>query len=143
MSRPLLGALAALLLVACSPITAPRREPAQLTVAPVGSPEAPEGATTPPTVRPRSGALDVLGIISTPYPCYDIDASVETDASRVDIEIVARGRNVICIASLGAFAYRVSVDDLDPGVHQVRVTYRYPDTGWPTTTALETSVTVP
>ena len=140
----LTAACVSLLLVAsCASLTSPDRERPPFRVGLVNSPEAPEGATSPPTVRVREGGLEVLGIISTPYPCYDIDASLERDGRRLAITVTARGQNVMCIAVLGAFAYSVDVGDLAPGSYRVTVAHTYPGTGWPATEVLDEVVAVP
>lgn len=143
MLRLTAACIALLLLAACGSSTSPERERPPFSVGLVNSPEAPEGATNPPTVRVREGGLEVLGIISTPSPCHDIDASLERDGRRLAITVSARGRNVFCIAVLGAFAYSVDVGDLDPASYRVTVAHTYPGTGWPTTQVLDEEVAVP
>jgi hypothetical protein len=143
MPRSLLALLSLALLASCSSSTAPARELPDFAVGPVGSPDAPDGATSPPTVRVTDGRMKVLGIVSTPSPCYEIGAGLERGGHTLAIEIVAQDQHVVCIGVLSAFAYRVEVADLAPGDYRVTVTYRYPETGWPTTTALDETVTVP
>ncbi len=143
MLRLTAACLSVFLVASCGLSTSPERERPPFRVGLVNSPEAPEGATNPPTVRVREGGLEVLGLISTPYPCYDIDASLERDTRQLAITLTARGRNVACIAVLGTFAYAVDVDDLEPGSWRVTVAHTYPGTGWPTTEVLDEMVDVP
>ena len=130
-----------LLLAGCGSSTSPE-QPA-FVVAPAQSPEAPEGATNPPTVRVREGGLEVLGTLSTPQPCYDFDASLERDGRRLAITVTARGQGGGCIDVIAYFAYAVNVDDLEAGRYRVTVTHSYPGTGWPTTQVLDAEVAVP
>lgn len=141
---PLLVLSSALLLAACATSTSPQPEDVPFVVAPVHGPGAPAGATNPPTVRVRDGGLEVLGIISTPSPCHDIDAELRRDARTLAIVVSARDDgSEACIAVLGEFAYAVDVDDLEAGAWRVVVTHAIPGTGWPTTTVLDAEVEVP
>ena len=135
--------LSLLLLAACSSSTSPERERPPFSVGPVDSPEAPEGATNPPTVRVREGGLEVLGIITTGHPCHEIDAMLQRDDRSLAITIVAVAEDGPCFTVIANFAYAVEVDDLQPGSYRVTVAHSYENSGWPTTEVLDEVVAVP
>ena len=72
----------------------------------------------------------VAGIISTPNPCYTIDAAIEADGHNLTLTVTARSRSTICVQVLGLFAYEARVTGLVAGSYPIRMVYEYPDTGW-------------
>jgi hypothetical protein len=144
MSRRPTISLLLLLVAGCAASTAPASERPAFDWGQVGSPEAPEGATSPPTVRVRPGGLEVLGIITTPSPCLDIAAAVERHDRTLSLTITASSdRLELCIGVLGHFAYAADVPDLAAGEYRVIVRHVIPNTGWPVETVLDTEVEVP
>jgi hypothetical protein len=111
-------------------------------VAPAESESAPEGAVSPPSVRVSPGHFEVLGLLSTPNPCQDIQASLPQVGAALTVTIQAHAQPGVCIQVLGRFAYQVT-EDIDPDTYTLRLTHTYPDTGWPDERAFQGSITVP
>ncbi len=72
----------------------------------------------------------VSGVISTPNPCYTIDAAIEADGHNLTLTVTARSQPTICVQVLGLFAYEARVTGLAAGSYPIRMVYEYPDTGW-------------
>jgi len=135
--------LAALVAAGCSaPTRSAPSAAVNLQVAPAQSSGAPEGATSPPTIRVEGRQLVVLGRLDTPNPCQVITAQAAVDGGLVTVRLMAQGVGGVCVTVLGEYAYRVT-RALEPGVYQVRVVHEYPGTGWPTVVAREASISVP
>lgn len=143
MLRSSAACISFLLLAGCGSSTSPVRERPPFSVGLVHSPEAPEGATNPPTVRVREGGLEVLGIITTGHPCHEIDAVLRRDDRSLAITIVAVAEDVPCLTVVANFAYAVDVDELQPGSYRVTVTHSYENSRAPTTEVLDEVVAVP
>jgi hypothetical protein len=142
--RALTAALSLMLLAGCAASTAPETERPAFAWGHVGSPEAPDGATNPPTVHVREGGLVVLGIITTPHPCLDVAAELQRDGATLRLDVSASSdRLELCIGVLGHFAYAANVSDLEPGTYRVIVRHIIPNSGWPTTEVLNAEVEVP
>jgi len=75
----------------------------------VGAPEAPVGATMPPTVRVVDGTFEVVGVFGTADPCHTFEsrAAVRSEVLIVDVEAVPTSD--ACVAITAAFAYRVTL----------------------------------
>ena len=117
-------------LAACSSSTGPSPDPGLHFVAVHrNAPEAPDWATSPPTVRVSSGRIDLAGIIGTGSPCQDLRAESDRDGARLTLTVVARSQNVPCIAILGSYAYTAALDDLAPGAYQLVVEHAWEDHG--------------
>jgi hypothetical protein len=69
------------------------------------------------------GRIAVQGSVGTPYPCYDFEAFVEREASRVALDVVATRQPVPCIAVLARFGYTAMIRDLAPGDYTVTVAH--------------------
>ena len=95
-----------------------------LQTAPNGAPDAPDGATSPPTIRVQNGRLEVLGLIGTGTPCYDITAATLAADGTVRVEVTAAAQPVVCIQVLASFAYRVEAS-LPAGPQRIVVTHAY------------------
>ena len=115
----------------------------QFTADRANSRSAPEGATAPPTVHVGSGRLEVLGLIGTSTPCYDLGAAITREGRLLALTITARAQNVPCIQIPALFAYRAAVDGLAPDTFQLMVVHAYEGTEWSGGRVLETSVSVP
>ncbi len=76
------------------------------------------------------GTLELSGVISTPNPCYDIDAGLSADGQTLTLTLTASARPGICVQVLGAFPYRATISRLSPGAYQLVVRHVYPGTGW-------------
>jgi hypothetical protein len=135
-------------LASCSSSTEPSSDPGLRFVAvDRNSPQAPDWATSPPTVRVANGRIDLAGIIGTGDPCYDLRAESDRDGQQLTLSVVARSQNVPCITVLASFAYTASLDDLAPGTYELVVEHAWEDHGgvrWRAPeVVLDQAVTVP
>lgn len=96
-------------------------------------------------VTPVTGGLLVLGRITTPTPCYELNpGTVQEPPGALTLFIIAREEAVdACIQVLHSFPYRLEVRDLDPGEYDVEVIHTYPNTGWADRVAASVRVVVP
>ncbi len=96
-------------------------------------------------VIPVPGGLLVIGRITTPTPCYDLEAgTAQEPPGALTLFIIARGKDVdACIQVLHAFPYWLEVRELDPGEYDVEVIHKYPNTGWADRVAASVRVVVP
>ncbi len=96
-------------------------------------------------VMPVTGGLVVLGRITTPTPCYDLEpGTVQEQPGALTLLIIARERDVdACIQVLKTRPYQLEVRDLEPGEYDVEVIHTYPGTGWADRVAARVRVVVP
>lgn len=96
-------------------------------------------------VTPVAGGLVVLGRITTPTPCYDLEpGTVQEPPNALTLFIIAREQDVdACILVLKTRPYQLEVRDLDPGEYDVQVIHTYPNTGWADRLAASVRVVVP
>lgn len=127
MTRPLI--LALVLALGCASSTEPRRlyRP-EFRAAPTTSPDAPAGATRPPTLRVSAGTIEVLGIIDTPDPCEDLRALVSRTGLQLRLTVTARSQGCV-VPMVGSYAYAALVEGLAPGEYALDVTYAYEQPG--------------
>jgi hypothetical protein len=107
------------------------------------APDAPAGATAPPTVRATAGAVEVLGLLDVPDPCHTVRAEPSRGDGRITLALVARASEDPCVAMLATLAYAATVRDVPAGSYALTVTHRYEGSGWPASTVLQTTVAVP
>ncbi len=96
-------------------------------------------------VSPVPRGLVVLGRITTPTPCYDLDAAMTMEPpDGLTLFIIARAQDVdACILVLQPWPYRLEVRDLEPGEYLVEVVHSFPDPGGGNITAARERVVVP
>lgn len=96
-------------------------------------------------VRPTQGGINVLGRITTPNPCYELEPDVAGGDEKILLRVVAVPADGVeaCAAVLGSLAYEVDIPDLRPGEYLVTVVHSYPGTGWPDRTVADETVQVP
>ena len=139
--------VALLFALACSSSTGPRGEPhVAFTAVDAVSPDAPDWATSPPSVRVSAGRIDVAGLIGTGNPCYDLRAETDRASHRVSLTVIARQRDVACIQVIARFAYLATIDGLDAGSYELVVAHAWEDsrgTRRETQQVLARTVTVP
>lgn len=138
--------LFALLTGACSPVTGPEGEIAQLmsddsSVANFSAWIVRPGSDPIPDLRVEGGVAEVSiqGALSTPYPCYEIQGAVDQVGAQIHFTVTAERKPGICITVVAAFAYQGALRELPPGSYQVRVTHSVDDHSLQ---VLETSVSV-
>jgi hypothetical protein len=77
-----------------------------------------------------AGQVVIKGGLRTPNPCYTLEAELEPDQSGLTVGVVATAQPVVCIQTLGMFAYRARIHGLAAGHYRVAITVTYPGTGW-------------
>ena len=107
-----------------------------------GSQAAPGDVTNPPTVAGRDGAVEVRGILEAPDPCQTLTARHQRTATTVALRITVERNAEMCVAMIGTFAYVATIPGLETGEYRLTVDYVYPNTGWPTNRAVDTTVQV-
>lgn len=96
-----------------------------------------EGSKDPPvtidSIAP--GEVVLTGALATPTPCYAINAGVTLRDRTLSLSLTATAQpGMICIQTLGAFAYRARIHGLSTGRYTLEVVATYPGTGWETRT---------
>jgi hypothetical protein len=92
---------------------------------------APADATVGPAVESAAaGSVEISGVISTPNPCYEVDAELRETGGKLELTLTARSKGGICPQVVGRFAYRARISSLAAGDHELVTVYRYPETGW-------------
>ncbi len=95
----------------------------------VGGLETAEDAS--PTVESASPeAVELTGAIATPNPCYEVDAELTAEGSRLTLTLTARATGGFCAQVVAAFEYRARITGLDPGAYELKTVHAYPETGW-------------
>lgn len=107
-----------------------------------GSQDAPADVSNPPTVVGRDGTIEVRGVLEAPDPCQTLTARHQRTATTVALRITVERNAEMCVAMIGTFAYVATVPGLSTGEYRLTVDYVYPNTGWPTNRAVDTTVQV-
>lgn len=123
----LLRLVALILPLACSSTTEPRGPRVDFTAVNAVSPDAPDWASSPPSVRVAPGRIDVAGILDTGAPCYDLRAETDRGARRITLTVIAREQNDACIRILASFAYRATIDGLAADRYELVVAHAWED----------------
>jgi len=91
-----------------------------------------EGAAIvePRVASEKAGGAVITGVISTPNPCYRIEASIEGDGRVTILKLSAVSTGGFCVQTIAAFAYDASISGMTRGSHPIDVVYTYPNTGW-------------
>ena len=84
----------------------------------------------------------IAGSLSTPNPCYKVEAAMSGGPDRPTLTLTANAQPGFCAQVIGNFDYEATVTGLSSGRHRVRVVYTYPNTGWDDKTH-DVNVTVP
>jgi hypothetical protein len=69
------------------------------------------------------GEISAGGPLATPYPCYDVAGYARIRGKEVDLDIVARRRDGVCITVPAIFGYGALIRGLESGIYTVRVTH--------------------
>ena len=84
-----------------------------------------------PTVKSASDKRVVIaGSLSTPNPCYKIEASMSGGNDRPTLTLTANAQPGFCAQVVGNFDFEATVTGLSSGSHRVTVVFTYPNTGW-------------
>lgn len=84
------------------------------------------------TAEGGTGRIAVHGQMGTPNPCQTLTATRTRSGANVVLRVVARPKpDVMCVATLGAYAYDAALNGLRPGTYRLRVTHQLPQTGTP------------
>jgi hypothetical protein len=68
--------------------------------------------------------------MSTPTPCYRIEAQLSAAGDSLALSVTATALPRICIEVLAAYDYEARIAGLSPGSYEVAVSHSYPNTGW-------------
>ena len=144
--RPICLLLVGLLIGGCSDVTGPEGETAF-----VMGDDAPIANLSSRLVRPGSdpipdlqagggvGQVSIRGALSTPDPCYDLEAYGEQSGAEIHFTINAVQRPGACIAVVATFAYEGVLRGVPPGSYQVRIAH---SVNGHSTQVLDTTVSV-
>ncbi len=95
------------------------------------------------TAAGGAGTIMVNGRMSAPNPCQVIRGAVAASGRTLTLTVSATAQpDVMCVQSIGAFAYDAVIRGAAPGAYTLRVVHSYPGTGWETRTVFEGSVQV-
>jgi hypothetical protein len=92
-----------------------------------GSSAAPAGAIFPPTILVQGNGIMVLGLFSTPVPCYTFAGHGSKRFNRVTFKLIARPFGQGCVDSVATVAYQAA-RPLPPGSYEVEVIHEYAGT---------------
>jgi hypothetical protein len=84
----------------------------------------------PSMARASADTLELTGAISTPNPCYEVEATLDTEGTRLTLTLAATPKGGFCAQVLAAFEYRAKITGLGPGSYTVVTVYTYPGIGW-------------
>lgn len=118
------GALSCGAISSGDPAIQPELEFTVLGAAPAGGPDSAAVA------RVEAGEATVEGVMSTPNPCYELQAELSADARVLTVTLTATAMPRICAQVIAAFRYRAQIHHLEPGTYRVQLRHRYPSTGW-------------
>lgn len=112
-------ALAAVLLVVggCSSIT----NPARLEVFDWGEVEDPTTVVDGIDAAVAFGEVFILGQVSTPHRCYQLDATFDSSDSRVTLRVRGEVANPNCSDGMGGYRYTATIRNLKVGEYDLRV----------------------
>jgi hypothetical protein len=92
--------------------------------------------------RGEAGRIVVSARLSAPDPCQQLNGELERSGSELKLRVTITRVGEACIQPIGTFGYQAVIRDLAPGGYRLRVIHTYPNTGWPTVTALDQTVEV-
>ncbi len=93
-------------------------------------------------VTGESGRIVVNAKLAAPDPCQELSADLQGRGSGLTLRVAIARNSPACVAALGHFEYDAVIGELAPGTYRLRVVHTYPETGWPTVTALDRTVQV-
>jgi len=84
-----------------------------------------------PAVKSASDKQVVIaGSLTTPNPCYKIEAAMSGGNERPTLTLTANAQPGFCAQVIGSFDFEATVTGLSSGSHRVTVVFTYPNTGW-------------
>jgi hypothetical protein len=89
------------------------------------------------------GQISVRATLAGPDPCRILAGQLEQSERQLTLRVSVQPTNDVCVLVVGRFAYDAAIERLAPGTYSLRVVHDYPATGWPTTTVLNQTLTVP
>ena len=87
-------------------------------------------ADTVAVLRVAQGEAVIEGYLSTPNPCYNVEATLEEEAGSLVLRVPATSQGGFCAQVLASFRYEARLRGLAPGSYSILVVHTYPQTGW-------------
>lgn len=89
-----------------------------------------QGSDTVSVQATAPGEVILVGRISTPTPCYQLESELRGSGDDLTLEIAARALPRICPQVLAAYEYRARLYRLGVGNYRMTVVHAYPESGW-------------